>query len=119
MNLNPKLLKLEEVTSYPVVPDLYRGDSDKYIVFTYANEKGELYADDAEQFTTVRMYVSLYAPEAHNYMTDKKRIKDALVAEGFQIEDISSYLDDSAMGGSEFIRRVLFTINFTGVENQI
>lgn len=117
MNINSKLMKLEEVTGFPVAPDLYRGESDKWIVFTYTDERGELYADDSEQYVTVKLYVSFYCPESYNYMADKKKIKKALIDEGFQIESISSYIDNSGIEGTDYIRRVLFEINYTNIDN--
>lgn len=75
MNLNPLVLELNRVTGYPVVPDLYEGSEDKWIVFTYVDERGELYGDDKELCTTVKMYISFYCPLNHNYMSDKKLIK--------------------------------------------
>ena len=39
MNVNPFLMRLEDVTGLPVVPDLYEGDSKSYITFTYEDER--------------------------------------------------------------------------------
>lgn len=118
MNLNPMLAELSEATGYPVAPDIYTGDSDKWIVYTYTDERGELYGDDSEQYVTVKLYVSFYCPSTFNYMADKKKIKDKLVELGFQIESISSYLDNSALDGTDYIRRVLYEINYTNIDNQ-
>lgn len=112
MNVNPLILELNKTTGYPVVPDIYEGKADKYIVFSYADERGELYGDDMELYTTAKLYVSLYCPMSWNYMTDKKIIKKKLVELGFQVETISSYIDDS-LEGAEKVRRVLFEINIT------
>lgn len=112
MNVNPLILELNMVTGYPVVPDLYEGNEDKWIVFTYADERGELYGDDVELYTTAKLYVSFYCPMSWNYMADKKVIKKKLVELGFQVESISSYIDDS-LEGAEKVRRVLFEVNIT------
>ena len=110
-------MRLNNVTGYPVAPDIYTGIAKKYIVFTYADERGELFGDDEEQYTTVKMYISLYAPQDFDYMNDKHKIKRALKEMGFGVTSISSYLDDT-LEGPDRLRRVLFEVNYTGKDPQ-
>ena len=118
MNVNEKIMSLGTVTGYPVAPDIYRGDSNKFIVFTYADERGALFGDDAEQFTTVKLYISLYEPESANYMADKHKIKKALIKMGFGVTNISSYLDDT-LEGTEYLRRIMFEAEYTDKDYEI
>lgn len=116
MNVNPIIMKLSNVTGYPVAPDIYRGDSDKWIVFVNTDERGELYGDDSELYTTAKFYISFYCPHSYNYMADRKKIKKALVELGFQIESVSSFVEQK-LDGTDFIRRTLYEVNFTAMED--
>ena len=115
MNINPIVMELAEVTGLPVVPDLYTGEADKWIVFTYADERGALYGDNHEEYTEVTIQVTLYTPANFNYMALKKQIKDALVDRDFQIQSVQSWLEDNDKKAS-YIRHTVFTAYYVGVE---
>lgn len=115
MNVNAKIRTLETETGYPVRPDIYSGDSDKYITFTYEDERGELYADGEELETTAYLQISLYTPENFNYFTDKAKIKAKLKEEGFNVESIRSWLEDS-LDGTHKTRHTVFIVNITETE---
>lgn len=112
MNVNGKLRTLKQVTGYPVEQDLYEGAADKYIVFVYEDERAALQADNTEQATIAYLNVSLFVPKDYNYFEDKKKIKEALTAQGFCVESIQQWLEKSTMG-TEKVRRVTFNINIT------
>ena len=118
MNVNSKLMNLENVTGYPVAPDIYRGSSNKFITFTYANERGALFGDDEEQLTELKLYVNLYVPESFNYMADKHKIKRELKKMGFIVTNISSYIDDT-LEGAEYLRRIMFEVEYTAKDFDI
>lgn len=112
MNVNPKLKTLENITGYPVEQDEYEGSSDKYIVFTYEDERPSLRADNKEQARTAYIMVSFFVPKNYNYFADKKTIETALVQQGFILESIQTWLED-AVNGTEKIRRITFSVNIT------
>lgn len=109
MNINPIIMQLKTVTGYPVVPDLYMGDSDKWIVFTYEDERGALYGDNGEEYEQATVQITLYTPHNFNYMPDKKKIKKALIDRGFQLQSIRSWIEDDEKTGS-YIRHTSFTV---------
>ena len=115
MNVNEKIRTLEKVTGYPVRPVIYSGKADKYITFTYEDERGELFADDEEQETTAYLQISLYTPENFNYFEDKKKIKKQLKSEGFNVESIQSWLEDT-LDGTKKTRHTVFIVNITEAE---
>lgn len=115
MNVNKLLVELEKVVKVPVVPDVYEGDKDRYIAFTYADERGALYADNAEELTEVTINVSYYCPYKYNYFLDKKKIKEALVTRGFNLEYIRNFVE-TAENGTERVRHIVFVVNYVGVD---
>lgn len=112
MNVNSKLKALENITGFPAEQDEYEGSSDKYIVFTYEDERPSFYADNKEQAETAYLMVSLFVPKNYNYFEDKKNIKTALVQQGFNVESIQTWLEDARIG-TEKIRRITFSVNIT------
>lgn len=112
MNVNPKLKFLEQVTGYPVEQDEYEGTRDKYIVFTYEDERAALRADNKEYARTAYLMVCLFVPKGHNYFADKDKIEAALVQQGFTVESSQVWLEPS-MVGTEKIRRITLSVNIT------
>lgn len=112
MNINEKLIKLKQETGYPVCQDFYEGKEERYITFTYEDERAALYGDNEELAETAYLQVSFYFPEDFNYFEDKKKIKKALKKEGFNVESIQTWLED-AKTGTKKIRRILFIVNIT------
>lgn len=114
MNINDKIKTLEQITGYPVKADVYNGKSEKYITYTYEDERGALFADNNEQETTVYLQISLYTPENFDYFNDKKKIKKKLKKEGFNIETIKSWIENSDIGRA---RHTVFLVNYTDFDN--
>lgn len=112
MNVNAKIRTLEEVTGYPVRPDIYNGSEEKYITFTYEDERAALYGDDEEIAEIAYLQVNLYTPEDYNYFEDKRKIKKHLKSQGFNVRSIGAWLDD-AKTGTKRIRHVAFEVNIT------
>lgn len=112
MNVNQKLMALEEATGYPVVQDEYEGTSDRYIVFTYEDERAALWGDNREAARTVWLMVCLFVPKRHDYFEDKDKIEAELVRQGFNIESCQVWLEE-ARKGTEKIRRVTISVNYT------
>lgn len=101
---------------YPCKQDLYDGKSDKFIVFTYEDERAAYYADDEEQGVTLILQVQLIVPRSHDYFADKSKLKAALRQEGFTVVNNQTWLDDPA-AGTDYARRVIFSCEFTGADN--
>ena len=118
MNVNEKVRTLEKITGYPVRPDIYEGDSDKYIVFNYEDERGTLYGDDTELYCTAYLQIALYTPEDFNYMEDKRKIKKELKAQGFNVESIRSWMEPAAKNGTKRVRHTAFMVNITEAEEE-
>lgn len=112
MNVNKTLLGLKDVTGFPVAPDLYEGTEDKYITFTYEDERAALYANDVEISTEVTVEVNLFTPSNYNYFKAKDAIKAYLVENGFQVENIQSWIATEEKGTSKY-RQTTFSVNKT------
>lgn len=112
MNVNKTLLGLKDATGFPVVPDLYEGKEDKYITFTYEDERSALYADGEEIHTEVTVEVNLFTPKDYNYFKTKDAIKKYLVDNGFQVENIQSWLATEEKGTTRY-RQTTFSVNKT------
>lgn len=112
MNVNPKIKALEEVTGYPVSQDEYEGDSDKYIVFTYEDERPVLHADNKEIARAAYLMICLFVPKSHDYFEDKDKIEAELKRQGFAIESCQVWLEN-AREGTEKIRRITISVNIT------
>lgn len=115
MNVNPLIMQLKDVTGYPVSPDIYTGKEDKYIVFTYEDERGALFADNEEVETQATIQITLYTPANFNYFADKKKIKKALTSYGFCVQHIQSWLDE-AQNGTDYVRHTVFVAFITQTE---
>lgn len=116
MNVNSKLMQVGKSVGYPIAPDLYTGSESKYLVFTYADERGAMYADNDENYTVATIQVSFYCPASYNYMNDKAKIKKALKENDFEIESFESWLDNESYDterGTERIRHSVFTCKIT------
>lgn len=112
MNVNKTLMGLKDVTGFPVYPDLYEGKEDKYITFTYEDERAALYADDEEIHTEVTVEVNMFTPADYNYFTAKDAVKAYLVANGFQVESIRTWLATEEKGTHRY-RHTTFSVNKT------
>lgn len=110
MNANPLLMELKTVMGYPVEPDIYTGRENKYIVFTYEDERSALDGDNEEEYTVATIQVTLYTPATYNYMADKHKLKKALKSLGFNIEYCSSWVE-GVENGTDYMRHTVFVVN--------
>lgn len=118
MNLNGLIESLGEVVGCPVAQDFYSGKSNKYICFTYEDERPALSADDEEEYEQAYMAISLYTPATYNYFADKKKIKRKLVELGFYMNSIQSFVRDDMVETSK-IRQTIFSCYFAGKDEDI
>lgn len=111
MNVNPLLQGLTEVTGLPVEPDLYEGEEDKYIVYTYQDERPVQWGDNRPLDDTAWIDVALYTPKRFNYMRLKHQVRDYLENKGFIVSDIRSWLDPD--GNGDYVRHTTFNAQYT------
>ena len=112
MNLNPIILGLRDVVGVPVEPDIYLGEEERYIVFTYEDERASWKADNNVLADTASMQVSYYCPYNYDYMADKEKIRDYLEEKGFVGIEIQSWIED-AVKGVKKQRHTDFTAEYT------
>lgn len=91
MNVNSLISELKRITGLPVVPDLYQGESDKWITFTYQDERPVYFGDNVPLADTAYISVNLFTPKDFNYMTLKADIKDYLESIGI-VTNCESYV---------------------------
>ncbi len=114
MSIYAKLIAaLERATGYPVVPDLYTGDADKWLVFSLALEEPAIFGDNEEAATRQMLQVSYYCPRSHNYLADKKAIRTAIKSIADKSTIIGgittqSWLEERGITGTEYIRHTVF-----------
>lgn len=113
MNLNPKLIEIGTQMGLPVAQDIYEGKADKYITFTYEDERSGLDADNGWDETTVQMQVQLITPVKYNYFAYKDQLKTLLEQYDFSVERIQSWLTDT-LTGTDRVRQTIFSVYYTG-----
>ena len=112
MDLNEKILGLEQVTGIPVFPDFAPAQYEKSITFTYEDEKPVSYGDNKPVADTAYLQISLYTPEGFDYMPAKHAIRDYLEESGFCVTSIQSWMDQD-LTGTKRTRHTVFEANYT------
>lgn len=92
MNVNDKIMTIQELTGIEVQQNLYNGDAEEWIVFNYADERSNSFADDAPTSDTVYLMIHLYTKR--DFLDLKEAIKTYLEKEGFDDISIQSYYED-------------------------
>lgn len=78
MNVNEKLLNIENIFGYPVQPDNYDGKESEYITFNYADERSVLFADDNPIEDEANLQLHIWLNISNDYMELKDGIKKYL-----------------------------------------
>ena len=91
MNINPLIKELNRITGLPVVPDLYTGEADKWITWTYQDERPVYFGDNVPLVDTAYVSVNLFTPTSCNYMALKEQIKTYLESIGI-VTNCESYV---------------------------
>ena len=112
MNLNGKIKELEGKTGYPVEADIYTGAADKYITFTYEDERPVYAGNNRALADEAYLQISFFCPSNFNYFETKHLIRDHLEDLGFKVS-IRSWLEDDLNQETNKIRRVLFEARYT------
>lgn len=114
MDVNKEIQELGAITGLPVAPDIYSGNAEKYIVYTYADERSVFWGDDDILSDQVTVQIALYTPPKFNYMELKHKIRNYLETLGI-IEEISSWIEVfTAKNNIETtIRHTTFSVTIT------
>lgn len=109
MNVNPLIMALKDITKLPVVPDIYEGTSDKWITFTYQDERPVFFGDNEVLDDTAYISVNLFTPKDFNYMALKETIKTYLETIGI-VTNCESYV---YMENQIPVRQTIFEVTIT------
>lgn len=114
MDVNKEIQKLGTLTGLPVSPDIYSGNEEKYIVYTYADERPVFWGDDETIADQVTIQVNMYTPPKFNYMDLKHMIRDYLETLG-EINEISSWIETFTVKNNleQTIRHTTFSVIIT------
>ena len=118
MDLNEKLMGMEQATDIPVFPDFAPAQEEKSITFTYEDEKPVLHGNNCPVADTAYLQISLYTPEGFDYMPAKHAIRDYLEGAGFSVTSIQSWLDKD-LTGPKRTRHTVFEANYTETRKEI
>lgn len=114
MNVNPLIMELKRITGLPVVPDLYvtapgEKRSDKWITFTYQDERPVYFGDNVPLDDTAYISVNLFTPKSFNYLELKEQIKEYLESIGIVTNGESYiYLENQIP-----VRQTVFEVTIT------
>ena len=93
MNINKKIIDTLSPLGLPVKENLYTGNETQWIVFNYADDRGDAYANDAPAVEVATMHIHLYAPLDFNYQNLKKQIRSLLFEAGFSYATVSTEIE--------------------------
>lgn len=122
MNINAIMLGLEAVTDLEVEEDSYTGDNHEYIVFNYADVRGEVFGDDVELLETANMIINvsliktMNGAAETNYHTIRRAIKAYLQSN--DAYDISYSVFTEKLSDQDEIRHLVFECKFTKEEEE-
>lgn len=83
MTVFEKIVKAIEPFGFPFKPDTYTGCKERYFTYNFADERAELYGDDAPIEVTAYVQIHLFMPEEENFIKIKNQVKKALFDQGF------------------------------------
>lgn len=114
MDVNKEIQELGTITGLPVSPDIYSGSAEKYIVYTYTDERAVFWGDDEVLADQVTIQVNMFTPPKLNYMNLKHKIRDYLETLG-EINEISSWLETFTAKNNleQTIRHTTFNVTIT------
>ncbi len=114
MNVNAEIQELSSVTGLEVSPDIYTGKKDKFIVYSYTDERSVFWGDDEILADQVTVRIDLYTPPKFDYMDLKHQIRDYLESIGI-VNEIMSWLETYTVKNNAevTIRRTTFNVTIT------
>ena len=114
MDVNKDIQELGVITGLPISPDVYSGNAEKYIVYTYADERPVYWGDDQTMADQAIIQVNMFTPPKFNYMSLKHKIRDYLETLG-EISEISSWIETFTAKNNleQTIRHTTFSVTIT------
>ncbi len=96
MSVNQLLVDALGKYGFPIAQDLYKGDSESYFTFTYADDRPGGFSDNVPEYVDMELYISLYLPSGENYLELKRDVARTLKGAGFTYPSIEQLLDKEA-----------------------
>lgn len=84
-----KIAELADSLGIASQPDVYSGTAKRWIVYNYAYQKGDEFADDTPHADVSSVQVHLYAPVNESTTKLQKQIRNALFDAGFTYPEIT------------------------------
>lgn len=112
MNLSEILKQVLSKTGLPVCQDEYSGHHDKYIIFTYEDERPVYHANNRVIADTTYLKIQLITPKNFDYFSIENEIRTLLEGADFSVTSIRSFLGSAYMGTSK-IRQTIFQVEHT------
>lgn len=92
MSINERIKEALSVLEIPVVPKVFQGDDERYIVFNY-NTIPVDFADDGPEHERYLIQVHLFCPLGANSLSEMRKIKEALFEAGMTWPDVTDVSD--------------------------
>jgi hypothetical protein len=88
MNVNSTIVSALSPAGYPVEPMSYTGKEKKYFIFNYADDRGEVFADNEPQIDVASIQIHFFCPGSpanskFNYKTVIQQTRVRLLKAGF------------------------------------
>lgn len=108
-----KIIDAISAFDIPHAPGVYTGQkSSRWIVYNYADDRGEDFADDEPGLRKVSLQVHLYLPARENFLSLKEQIREALFAQEDFTYPVVTDLGEDSIGK----RHLVF--EFDGIEER-
>lgn len=88
---------------YPYEPEVYRGDAKRYFAYNYADDRGDLFSDDAPENNVASVQVHFVLPADEPFAKIKNQIRMALFRQGFTYPEVTHIIDQD-----NNIRQIVF-----------
>lgn len=93
MSTNAVIIQALKPFGYPCKPNHYTGSDKKYFTFNYADERGADYGDNEPGCIKASMQIHFFLPLKENYISEKKKIREALFAAGFTYPIVTELIE--------------------------
>lgn len=95
LDINSTITSALAPIGLPVAERLYEGDEESFLTFVIADDAGADHGDDLPGTDTVYIQVHLVCPWESDYSTLRRRIRRALIDNGFTWPDVTDLSDES------------------------
>ena len=94
MTVNQKIKKALGPFGYPVKPDQYTGSEKRWITFNEADNRAVMHGNNRPLGDRVAMQIHFFLPLTENYLTERRKIRQALLDAGFTYPVITMLTED-------------------------